>query len=87
MHVVTGKAPPPLPLSSTNAVPVAAVADADADAGADADAATRPRRPPAGEEAGEEWFEIAGLEVWAVDAPRARVLPGCAGHGVLPIEH
>ena len=32
----------------------------------------------------EECFEIVALEVWAVDTPRARALPSCARHGLLP---
>ena len=34
----------------------------------------------------EECFEIAALELWAVDAPRARALTSCARHELLSAD-
>ena len=43
-------------------------------------------QPSAGAEVVEECFEIAALELWAVDAPRARALTSCARHELLSAD-
>ena len=35
----------------------------------------------------EECFDVAALEVWAVDEPHARTLPSCAQHELMSSEY
>ena len=77
-------AAPPSQATNDDAA-AAAAADDDATAAA-AVSGGQGAQPSAGAEVVEECFEIAALELWAVDAPRARALTSCARHELLSAD-